>query len=87
MYLGVILKQGVRIDQSRIEDICSVRTPASVGELQSFLDMTNFVASFIQGYTDITAPLRDLLKKDVTFVWQLSAAQGCAHHCTRTRVF
>ena len=70
-YLGVLLdRRGVRIDQTRIDDICSVQPPTSVKQLQGFLGMTNFVAAFIESYTDITAPLRDLLKKDTTFIWQ-----------------
>ena len=53
-YLGVMLdRHGVRIDQTRIDDICSVKTPTSVRQLRSFLGMTNFVAGFIEAYTDI----------------------------------
>lgn len=70
-YLGVMLdSQGVRIDRSRIEDIQAVKEPTSVKQLQSFLGMTNFVSSFIPSYSDRTAPLRELLKKETVFSWQ-----------------
>ena len=70
-YLGMVLdRQGIRIDQTRINDIHAVRPPSTVKQLQSFLGMTNYVSAFIRGYTDITAPLRELLKRDTAFVWQ-----------------
>lgn len=36
--------------------------------------MTNYLAKFISGYSDVTAPLRELLKQDVDWCWLESHA-------------
>lgn len=69
-YLGVVLdSEGISIDPGRISDTQAVKPPRKLSELQGFLGMTNFVSSFVDSYTDITAPLRVLLKKDTVFIW------------------
>ena len=70
-YLGhTISEGGLSIDQQRIKDICEIRTPVSVKEVQKFLGMLNFVANFIPNLSEHTAPLRQLLAKNVVFTWE-----------------
>jgi hypothetical protein len=40
--------------------------PKDVGEVRSFLAMTNYVGRFIPNYSTITEPLRRLTKQDTT---------------------
>ena len=39
------------------------------GNLRSFLGMTNYSAQFIPDYATKTAPLRELLKKNIKWYW------------------
>ena len=44
-------------------------TPTKVTKLRSFLDLTNYYRRFIRGYSKISCPLMDLLKKERTWEW------------------
>lgn len=70
-YLGHILtRDGLSLDPQRLEDILQVQTPSNQKELQTFLGMVNFVSRFIPNMSDLTAPLRELLKKNVAWLWE-----------------
>ena len=43
--------------------------PANVTELQEFLGMVMYLSSFIPDLSTLTAPLCELLKKDIDFTW------------------
>ena len=43
--------------------------PSNVTELQEFLGMVTYLSPFIPGLSQLTAPLRVLLKKEFEFVW------------------
>ncbi len=49
--------------------VISLDTPESCDAVRSFLGMANYVRRFIPGFADVTAPLRELTKKDATFQW------------------
>ena len=43
--------------------------PTNVTELQEFLGLVTYLSPFIPGLSTLTAPLRELLKKDTDFSW------------------
>lgn len=64
-YMGhVLTKEGLSLDPERVEDILQVPTPQNRKDLQVFLGMVNFVARFVPNMSALSAPLRELLKKD-----------------------
>jgi transposase InsO family protein len=64
-FLGFVVGiTGVRMEASRISTITEWRAPGSVRELQTFLGFANFYRRFIAGYSRMSAPLSNLLKKD-----------------------
>jgi hypothetical protein len=69
-YLGhVISKGGISVDPSKVQDILSWNVPTSVGDIQSFLGLVGYYRRFIKGFSKISKPMTELLKKDKKFEW------------------
>ena len=70
-YMGMVLtKDGVSPDNEHVRAIKEMKEPENVKELQKFLGMVNFWSSFVPKMSEISAPLRNLLKKDVYWEWE-----------------
>ena len=69
-YGHYISDQGLEIDPDKVAAIHDMPEPTCVTELQSILGMVNYLARFTKDLASITAPLRDLTKKDTEFLWQ-----------------
>ncbi|KAI5748437.1 hypothetical protein M8J77_025507 [Diaphorina citri] len=71
-YLGhVFSEQGCQLDDDRVEAIKALKEPTNVKELRSMLGMVNFVRDFVPNMSDLTAPLRLLLKKNIAWHWSV----------------
>ena len=69
-FLGHIVSgRGVEVDPSKIESVMSWSRPTSPTEIRSFLGLTAYYRIFIKGFSQISAPLTKLLRKEVEFVW------------------
>jgi hypothetical protein len=64
-FLGhIILKGGIYVDPSKIQDVLSWNMPRSVGDIQSFLGLVGYYWRFIEGFSKITKPITKLLEND-----------------------
>ena len=78
-FYGMIFNaEGMKPDPKKVEAVQKMEPPASKSEVHSFLGMTTYLCGFLQDYSTITAPLREVMKKDVPFVW--GEAQQEAFH-------
>ena len=69
-YLGHIVGQGqVRHLDAKIQTIAKFPIPTSRKELARFLGMAGYYRSFCLNFSEIAAPLTNLLSKKVKFVW------------------
>ena len=69
-YLGHIVGQGqVRPLDAKIQTIVKYPIPTSRKELARFLGMAGYYRNFCLNFSDIAAPLTNLLSKKVKFVW------------------
>ena len=69
-FFGVILSaEGVKPDPDKVDCLYNAPAPVNQGELKSFLGLCTFMSLFIPNYSDKTAPLRELIKKNVQFKW------------------
>ena len=63
--------EGTKPDPERIANMVKVQAPKTAGEVRSFLGMANVTChEYIPDYAAITAPLRELTKKNTVFKWQ-----------------
>ena len=76
-FLGhVVDSQGIRPDPDKVEAVVQFTTPTSVGEVSRFLGMVNQLSKFSPNLADHTHPLRELLGKDRTWVWEDAQQQA-----------
>jgi hypothetical protein len=69
-FLGhVILKEGISIDLSKVQDVLSWKAPSSVSDIQSFLGLAGYYQRFIEVFSKVSKPMTELLEKDKKFEW------------------
>ena len=62
-------KDGIRPIPSKVAPLAKAPAPNTKKQLQSFLGSANYYRRFIPKFSIISAPLYNLLKKDVPFEW------------------
>ena len=62
-------------DPTKLAAITHMEPPNNKAELATILGMANYLSRFAPNLAAITAPMRDLMKKDSEFVWD--AQQDC----------
>lgn len=69
-YLGKVVGQGeVRPVEAKVVAVQNFPPPATKKELMRFLGMVGYYRSFCKNFSSVVAPLTDLLKDKVKFVW------------------
>ena len=61
------MSEDIKVDHSKARGITKMSPPRSVTELRRFPGMVNYLGKFIRNLAEHTAPLCNLLKKDVGF--------------------
>ena len=70
-FLGHIIDQyGIHPDPEKVSAITNVPQPKDVGGIRRFLGMANQLDKFVPHMAEVTAPLRALLTKGSTWVWE-----------------
>ena len=73
LFLGHIVSQdGIQPNPETVEKVLSWKVPCTVKEIQSFLGLCSYYRQYIQNFSHIAAPLIQLTKKNVQFVWDES---------------
>ncbi|XP_072142128.1 uncharacterized protein [Dermacentor andersoni] len=70
-FLGVVVSaQGIRPDPGKVEAVKAMEAPTDVAGVIRLLGMVNHLARFLPHISDVTAPIRALLNKSASWVWQ-----------------
>jgi hypothetical protein len=57
------------VDPRRVQDVFSWKAPTCVGDIWSFLGLARNYRWFIEGFSKISKPLTELLKKGKKLEW------------------
>ena len=69
-FLGhVVSTKGIEVDPKKTQAIRDFPAPTTVTELQRFHGMVNQLAKFLPNLAQVNEPLRQLLRKDNSWVW------------------
>ena len=69
-FLGhVISEEGITTDPDKVQSVVDWHPPRTTRQVRSFVGMVNYYNRFIKDYATIAAPLQELMKKNVRFVW------------------
>jgi len=64
-FLGhIISEKGVHPDPDKVSAMTEWRVPKTIKQLRGFLSLTGYYRRFRKNYTQIVAPMTNLLKKD-----------------------
>lgn len=70
VFLGfTVSSQGLKVVQEKIKAIEEWPTPTNISHVRSFHGLTSFYRIFVKEFSTITAPLIEVIKKNVTFSW------------------
>ena len=72
----VISSDGISVDPNKLTAIINMTPPTDATGMRCFMGMVNQLAKFSSNIAELSAPLRDLLRKDREWVWD--AAQQTA---------
>ena len=64
------------MDPEKVRAILEWKTPTNVKEVRSFLELAEYYRRFIEGFSKISRPLTQLLKKDKIFEWTDKCEKG-----------
>ena len=66
----VISETGLKADPAKIQGIQKMPPPESKQDVKRLMGMINYLQRFAPNLSDVSAPMRDLLKEDVQFLWE-----------------
>ena len=65
----IFTKEGTHPDPKRGSDLLNALIPKNTWDVRSLLGMANYSSKYIANFAKISAPLRDLAKKNTPFEW------------------
>ena len=76
-YLGHIVgRGGLRVDPKKVAAVQEWTVPQDVGQLRSFLGLTNYFRKFLENYSTVVAPLTRMTGKNVQWKWTKECQQA-----------
>ena len=77
-YIGhVISEEGLKPDPKKAEALINMPPPEDKQQLRRFMGVTNYLQKFAPGLSQVTAPLRMLLKDSTEFKWDSTIHDKC----------
>ena len=75
-FLGFLVHQrSINVDPNKVQAITTMKPPATLTQLKSFLGKLSYIRRFIPGLTALVAVFTPLLKKGKPFCWDSRCQQ------------
>src|SRR5207237_8435943 len=87
-FLGhILLAKGVAVDPSKVQEVLEWKSPTSVTDIWSFLELAGYYRRFIQDFSKIAKPMTKLLQKEAKFNWNITEREPhvCQDQLDHTR--
>jgi len=69
-YIGHLLTpEGIRADPNKVKAISDMGSPTDAQELHRLQGMVTYLSKFVPHLADLTAPLRQLMRKGMPWTW------------------
>jgi hypothetical protein len=69
-FLGHIISvEGIAVDPSKVQEVLDWKSPRSVTQIRSFLELAEYYHRFIPNFFKIAKPMTKLLEKEAKFKW------------------
>ena len=69
-FLGFLINEtGFQPDPSKIDSVVNFKRPIKSRDVKSFLGLCSYYRRFIENFSDLTRPIRALIKDDAVFLW------------------
>ena len=77
-------REGLKADEEKVRGMLELAQPQNVKDVRAFMGMVGYYRSLIKGFAEMTAPLTDLLKKDVNVAEECNS-QACLEAVARVK--
>jgi hypothetical protein len=57
------------VDPSKVQDVLTWKAPTSVSDIPIFVGLAGYYQRFIEGFSNISKPMTELLEKDKQLEW------------------
>jgi hypothetical protein len=75
-FLGhVISAYGIAVDPNKVQEVLDWKSPKSVTQIRSFLELAGYYRWFIPNFSKITKPMIQLLEKEAKFKWSMQCKE------------
>jgi hypothetical protein len=76
-FLGhVVTAEGISTDPGKVKKVAEWPQPTSVSEVRSFMGLATYYQKFVPDFANVAAPLHNLTRKNVPFVWSADCGKS-----------
>ena len=68
-YGFIFSKESMKANPEKVEEIKNAKALEEVKSLRGFLGLANYMKRFINDFSTLTDPLREILKEGVPYIW------------------
>ena len=87
-FLGhIVNEKGILMDPKKVEAVRNMPAPKNIRQLRAFIGLVSYYRKFIKDFARIAAPLHELTKKSIRFVWAIDQQHAFEElkHCITSK--